>query len=493
MANNFIDRIYKIVDFNNYNFIESYTDFLNFNRYNINLTITSIYGKKNIMCCDTTASAFPLKIVEKIMERIYKYYSNTHSNNILGRIMCALVEDSKTKILNGVNGDIENDKLIFTGSGTSGAINHLVHLIRPLLNNSTVFVTVYEHYSNYLPWYHYSNKIVLIEMDSSGAIDYDKFEEQIKKTENNLIVSMTACSNVLGLILDVNKIATITHKYNGHIFVDYATSAPYVNINMHRNNNSGDYFDGIFISPHKFPGGQLTPGLLVINKKIICNDITYTPSGGTIDYFSSNIGPVYSKNIEKKENGGTPNILGIIKAGIVFQIKDHYINQIYSHELELTGLFKKYMNRIIHKCSNLVILNNFDLLSLPIFSFQIKPYHYNYIVVLLCDLFGITARGGVNCSTVLPEYLLHLNKKDIINNDSIIKSNKKLDNSYGWIRITLNCTHSKQDVKYIVNAIEYICKNASSYEKDYTYDTSSNIYVNNNCSDGICVKLSDHM
>jgi selenocysteine lyase/cysteine desulfurase len=485
-----METILEIVNFNNYCFNKNYSTFLHQNKYNNNLIVSSQYRNSKLLCCDTTASSFPLKIVEKILKKIYKYYSNTHSNNILGRIMCMFIDNSKEIIMKSVNANKNNDKIIFAGFGTSGAINHLVHLIKPILENCIIFVTIYEHYSNYLPWYHYAKKIIIIDSNENGNIEFDKFENLLKTTKEKIIVSITACSNVTGYIQDVNKMAQITHKYDGYIFIDYATSAPYVPINMHYDDENKIYLDGIFISPHKFPGGQSTPGILIFNEKIICNTITYTPSGGTVDYFSSNIGPVYSRNIEKKENGGTPNILGIIKCGIVFQIKDQFIENIYKHELELTETFQKYLIKLQKTNKNLIVINNLqNKNSLPIFSFQIIPHHYNYIVVLLCDLFGITTRGGLNCSTILAEKILKLNKNEIIHNDEIAQSHKKLPNNYGWVRITLNNTHTHNDIKYIINAINYICKKADKYKSDYFYDETNNVYFCNKCENKICTTL----
>lgn len=256
---------------------------------------------------------------------------------------------------------------------------------------------------------------------------------------------------------------------------------------MHYDDSKGMYLDAIFISPHKFPGGQSTPGILIVNKNIICNKITYTPSGGTVRFCSKKNGPLYSNNIEVKENGGTPNILGIIKCGIVFQIKDLFLDQIKDNELYITKLFHKYLLKIQKHNKNLIILNPSNNMNrLPIFSIQILPYHYNFIVVLLCDLFGITTRGGVNCSSVLAENLLHLNDTDIEEINKYISDNKGMPNNYGWIRLTLNNIHTQRDLLYIISAINYLCKNAHLYESNYRYCPNKNNYFSTTCIDGIC-------
>lgn len=464
---------------------EKYTEFLKNNIYCKNTIITTPLGKKvKVLLCDTTASSFPLKIVEKYLEEnIYEYYTNTHSNNMLGRYMSKLITQSKQEILEYVGANPECDKIFFDGFGTSGCVNHLVHLIKPILSNSIIFVSVYEHYSNYLPWKHYGTKLVVMDNDSMGLVDINKFTQSINqysKEYSNIYVSITASSNVVGMILleNIYTIASITHKYGGKIFVDFATGAPYLPINMHKDDTTQTYFDAIYFSPHKFPGAQATPGIGIVREDIICNQITWTPSGGTVRFCSKNNNPVYTNDVETKESGGTPNIIGIIKCCLAIQINKHFYFQIISHELKMTMIFDKYLRKISKLNSNLKILNSQEnLYRLPIFAIQIIPYHYNFIVALLCDLFGIMTRGGISCSSVLAEYLLGLSKEKIDEIEANILNNNGVPNDYGWIRISLNCLHDKKDLLYIISAIDYLCKNAHKYESKYVYDKNSNIFT----------------
>lgn len=473
--------IYKYLQLHTYH---NYTHFLNLNRYNLNIPFQTPYHKSiNLLPCDHTASSFPLKIIEKIIqEHVYPYYSNTHSNNFTGRLMSQLVNQSKQTILQHVNAN-QNDKIIFTGSGASGTINHLVHLIKPTLENSIVFISVFEHYSNYLPWHHYAKEVVILKNNTQGLIDINHFKQEIKNAfllNKNIYVSISACSNVTGTLQPINELAHITHQYNAKIFVDFAANAPYVPINLHHNDSNGEYFDAIFISCHKLPGSVSTPGLLIFNQNIVSNPITYTPSGGTIRYTSKYSSPIYSDNIEVSQSGGTPDIIGIIKIGLAFHIKKHFLSHIYNHELKLTRYFQNKLLNLQKKYKHLHILNPINNTHrLPIFAIQIKPLHYNFVVALLCDLFGITARGGISCSSVFAEHLLNLDYTDNIIIQKSITSNKGTPPQYGWIRITLHSIHSKKDINYITDAIEFICKNGHNYLKDYTYQQDKNLYISN--------------
>lgn len=75
--------------------------------------------------------------------------------------------------------------------------------------------------------------------------------------------------------------------------------------------------DAMFFSGHKFIGGPGCPGVLVVKRKIIGNAVPSGPGGGTVYYVTRNEHG-YLANFEEKEEGGTPDIIGSIKLGLVF-------------------------------------------------------------------------------------------------------------------------------------------------------------------------------
>jgi selenocysteine lyase/cysteine desulfurase len=296
----------------------------------------------------------------------------------------------------------------------------------------------------------------------------------------NVYVSMSACSIITGTIQPVDQIAALVHKYSGYIFFDFATSAPYVPINMHANDSKGVYYDAIFVSTHKIPGGVSSPGILVFNKGLVCTNIPYTPNGGTVRFVSKGQCPVYSSNLETRETGGTPNILGIIRAGMAFAIKNSAADDIINHELRLTEVFQRGLLELCARHKGLRCLVPVkNTYRLPIFSIQLKGFHYNFIVVLLSDLFGITTRGGVNCSGILAEKLLKLNGNETQKIKDSILHGKGVPVEYGWVRITLTSIHTKRDILKVLAAIDYIAQNAHVYKRDYRYDADKNVFVYN--------------
>ena len=113
-----------------------------------------------------------------------------------------------------------------------------------------------EHHSNHTSWYETCADIVLIEPGKDLLVDLDELRKQLKKYKERKIKigSFTACSNVTGIETPYHEMAKIMHEFGGKCFIDFAASAPYVDIDMHPLDPM-QQLDAIFFSPHKFLGG----------------------------------------------------------------------------------------------------------------------------------------------------------------------------------------------------------------------------------------------
>ncbi len=78
--------------------------------------------------------------------------------------------------------------------------------------------------------------------------------------------------------------------------------------------------DAIYFSCHKFIGGPQTPGILIAKKKLFDLEAAPVfPGGGTV-LFVTETEQLYLKDIESKEEGGTPAIVESIRSGLVIQV-----------------------------------------------------------------------------------------------------------------------------------------------------------------------------
>lgn len=448
-----------------------------------NPKINTPFGIRYIVNADSTASGYPYKPIEKwIANNLHQYYSNTHSNAYPGQLMSYCIGLSKNDVRKHCNCS-KDDVVIFTGNGCSGTIVHLIHLMNLKNINKKdymVLLSVNEHHSNYLPWKNLGCEMEIIDIDKQGKIDLSCLVNKLeyaRKLNKKIIVSFNATSNVNGVHQETSIINQIVHQYNGYILWDYAASAPYININMHKNNKNGDFIDAIFISAHKFLGGNGTPGILIFNQKLINKcDIPFVPGGGTVRFVCSRY-QVYSSDIETRETGGTPNIIGSIKIGLLFNLKQKYINYIQERD---TFLVKYVQNKLLN-IQNLVLLNPIDNINrLPIFPIVILDMHYNLVVSLLNDLFGIATRGGISCCSLLAQHILRCDTENQDNINNRILKNDGVPGYYGWCRVSFHYTMPNYIVDYIIYAINFVSMYGHLFKSLYTYIPCKNLWVNNN-------------
>jgi selenocysteine lyase/cysteine desulfurase len=115
---------------------------------------------------------------------------------------------------------------------------------------------------------------------------------------------------------------------------------------------------------------------------------------------------------------------------------------------------------------------------IPIVSFQVLhngvPLHYNLIVKILSDRFGILTRGGVQCCPLFAQKYLH--GKSIENVQSKLLNDKGLDECYGFVRLSLNYLLTDSEIKKILEALQFISKEAYKFSGYYNYNCKSNLF-----------------
>lgn len=123
-----------------------------------------------------------------------------------------------------------------------------------------------------------------------------------------------------GVVTPYHKMAEMIHLAGGVCFVDFACSAPYVEINMHPEEEL-QKLDAITFSPHKFLGGPGTPGILIFDSKLYANKIPDQPGGGTVKWTNPWGEHSYIDSVEDREDGGTPPFYQTIKASLAMDLK----------------------------------------------------------------------------------------------------------------------------------------------------------------------------
>jgi selenocysteine lyase/cysteine desulfurase len=462
------------------------------NTIGVNSEYENQYGKHRIIYADWIASGRLYQPIEqKIAEVFGPYVANTHTETSeTGTRMTHAYHQAKKIIRQHIHAN-ENDVILTPGFGMTGAVNKFMRILGlkpcsrtlskdclPLdVDRPVVFVTHMEHHSNHTAWYETLCEVVIVPPSAEGLVDLEILENTVKKYQNRnrLIGSFTACSNVTGITTPYHQMAAIMHKYKGLCFVDFAASAPYVDINMHPEKPM-EALDAIFFSPHKFLGGPGSSSVLAFNKNLYLLKTPDQPGGGTVDWTNAWGEYKYTDDIEAREDGGTPGFLQAIRTALCIKLKEE-MNPILMQQREHQIIEKVFHH--LSKIQNLKILANNVRNRLGSISFYIEGIHYNLIVKLLSDRFGIQVRGGCACAGTYGHLLLDVTYEESKRITSKIDLGD-LSEKPGWVRLSIHPTMTDEEVDFICDAIGQIQANATTWVKDYDYNCKTNEFTSIN-------------
>lgn len=449
-------------------------------------TFDSPFGQKKIIYADWIASGRLYSPIENLLRKeIFPFVANTHTEtSTTGASMSFALEKALDLIKEHVGGNAD-DVVISAGAGMTTLVCKFQRILGlkihekfqkeiNIKNKPIVFVTHMEHHSNQTSWLETIAEVKMIPYTENGNVDLEAFRVLIKSYDDRdlKIAAVTSASNVTGVYAPYYEISEIMHNHNGFCFVDFACSAPYVNINMHPANPLQS-LDAIYFSPHKFLGGPGSSGILIFNKSLYKNRVPDSPGGGTVDWTNPWGEHKYIDDIQLREDGGTPGFLQTIKTALCIQLKEQMgVDNILQRENELHAIVWNRLSAL----PNLHVLADNIPNRLGIYSFYIEDLHFNLGVQLLNDKFGIQVRGGCSCAGTYGHILLNV---DIEQSNNITNTIDRGDLSLkpGWIRMSTHPTMTNKDVEFIVSAIEELAKNHQLWSGDYNYSKTSNEFV----------------
>jgi selenocysteine lyase/cysteine desulfurase len=331
-----------------------------------------------------------------------------------------------------------------------------------------------EHHSNQTSWLETLVDVEIVPPTNEGLPDLNALEKLLEKYAHRplKIGAFTSCSNVTGILTPFHAMAALMHRHSGYCFVDFAASAPYIEINMHPE-NPDERLDAVYFSPHKFLGGPGSSGVLAFHRSLYHNTVPDVSGGGTVDWTNPWGEHKYHDDIEAREDGGTPGFLQTMRTALALDLKaDMRVENILAREHELLEQLWTAFSSI----ENLHVLGGTSLKRLGIVSFVIEGLHYNLVASLLNDRYGIQVRSGCSCAGTYGHYLLNLTrevseaiKTRVLGGDMSLKP--------GWVRLSLHPTMTDGELAYITAAISDVAKHGFEWAKDYNYDASCNEFV----------------
>ncbi len=441
------------------------------------------YGPKKLIYADWIASGRLYRPIEKIIaDDLGPFVGNTHTETSkVGKLMTQAYHLAHQKIKSHVNAG-PGDVIITTGFGMTGAIvkfqrilglkqNRKEHEVVQDHDRPVVFVTHMEHHSNQTTWYETDADVVVIEPGADLLIDLNNLEQALKQYagRRRKIGAFTACSNVTGIRTPYHAMARLMHENGGLAFIDFAASAPYDDINMHPADPL-EKLDAVFFSPHKFLGGPGSSGVLIFDSGLYQLKAPDQPGGGTVDWTNPWGEYKYIDNIEIREDGGTPGFLQAIRTALAIELKNQMVvEKIHEKESKLVRIaFEEF-----RKIPGLHILADTIEDRLGVISFYMDRIHYNLVVGILSDRFGIQVRGGCACAGTYGHFLLDVSYEKSRRITEKINLGD-LSDKPGWVRVSLHPTMTIEEVRYIAEALYQIRLHHAEWERDYVYDKHCN-------------------
>lgn len=113
---------------------------------------------------------------------------------------------------------------------------------------------------------------------------------------------------------------------------------------------------------------------------------------------------------------------------------------------------------------------------LGVISFYVEDMHYNLIVKLLNDKFGVQVRGGCSCAGTYGHYLLHVDPTRSKNITEQI-NNGDLSDKPGWVRFSIHPIMTDEELEYCMDAIEETVKYGHEWAREYHYSNKTNEFT----------------
>ncbi|AVO36896.1 aminotransferase class V-fold PLP-dependent enzyme [Pukyongiella litopenaei] len=437
--------------------------------------IPGLNGDIPLVYADYVASGRAMRQVEDfVAEQVLPYYANSHTEaSYCGAQMTRLRRAARAEIARATGAGAQ-DAVIFAGSGATAGLNRLVSLFG--VNEATdpvVFIGPYEHHSNILPWRESRARIVEIGEAPEGGPDLDMLARELRANAGSdlLIGAFSAASNVTGIVTDTDAVTRLLKAHGALAVWDYAGGGPYLPIDIGHGTDAPK--DAIVVSPHKFPGGPGASGILIVNRCAVRRSCPSWPGGGTVSFVSP-WRHDYVDDLSAREEAGTPNVVGDIRAALAFLVKEAVgAETIARREARFNAMALEGWRDNPH----LTLLGADHPHRLPIFSFLVRdgdgnPVHQQLFTRMLSDVYGIQARGGCACAGPYAHRLLGIDRTESEALHADLAAGQEMRKP-GWVRLNFSYLMDENTVRFIIDSVNDLSRSSGLYVPRYAVDPAT--------------------
>uniref|UniRef100_UPI003BAC8C8B aminotransferase class V-fold PLP-dependent enzyme n=1 Tax=Stappia sp. TaxID=1870903 RepID=UPI003BAC8C8B len=439
------------------------------------------FGERRLVYADYTASGRALAQIESFVAgEILPFYANSHTEaSFCGSFMTRARAEARSVIARELNAG-PGISVIFAGAGATAGINRLVALLLPARDEMAasgerplVIHGPYEHHSNILPWRESGAEVIEVGEGPDGGPDMEALRAALAGAGKGrrIVGAFSAASNVTGIVTDVVDVTRLLKSFGALAIWDYAGGGPYLPIDMAPAPDA--LIDAIVVSPHKFPGGPAASGVLALRESAVLRKQPSWPGGGTVSFVSP-WGEDYSGSLVAREEAGTPDMLGDIRAALAFLVKRAVgVETIVARDKDLAE--KAFA--VWDKVPEVEVLAGDRRNRLPIFSFRVKDpaggyIHQQLVTRMLSDHYGIQARGGCACAGPYAHRLLGIDEAASTALRAAIAAGNEIEKP-GWCRLNLSWLCDDETASYIIDSVAELAGRAGSLKPLYTCDPAT--------------------
>ena len=416
---------------------------------------------------DSAASTPALVRVAQAVERFLPWYSSVHRGaGYKSRLSTHLYEHAREVVLQFVGASASSHKVIFVRN-TTEALNLLADRVF-LEPGELILTSRLEHHSNLLPWFQRPHEV--IELTPDGRIDLNDLERRLVAHAGKVrLVSVSAASNVTGVLTDVHAVARLAHAHGALIAADIAQLAPHRSFAMGALGDP-ERIDIVAFSGHKLyaPYGS---GALVIPATFFVEGEPMLVGGGSACLVTRD-GIVWAGESDHREEAGSPNVVGTIAlAASLEELMRYNMERVAEHERQLT----RYAIRKLYQIPGLITYGPAwqDFLDgkedrLGVFSFNLQGHPYAEVAAILAHEWGIGVRSGCFCAHQYVAHLLGISNEDSQEAHERLTSGLPVDLP-GMVRASFGIATNRADINRLVDGLRAI----ASGEVQATYITNA--------------------
>jgi cysteine desulfurase/selenocysteine lyase len=339
----------------------------------------------------------PQQVVDALADYYGQHNANIHRGvHTLAEEATAMYEAAREKVRLFVNAE-STQEIVFVRNATE-AINLVAYSWghANISEGDEILLTEMEHHANLLPWQRLAAqrkaKLRFLPITTSGELDWQQLPDLL--TDRTKLVGLTAMSNLLGTINDIERVVQLAHNRGAVVMVDAAQSIPHMTVDVQKSEA-----DFVAFSGHKM-FGPTGIGVLYGKKSILETMSPFLTGGEMIRHVSYDSATWH--DLPWKFEAGTPNIAGAIGLGVAIDyLQIIGMSEVRRHEQRITAYALEKLNQVagltLYGPTNVSIRGG-------IMTFNLDGIHAHDVASAL-DERGIAIRSGHHCAEPLTKKL----------------------------------------------------------------------------------------